>query len=603
MKFKFTIGRRIGLGFAILILLTLVAFILTFITLRESKRTTDQVINVYTPSVNDLQELNILIVRSQKLVKNWVSTQSEDEDKKKLKSLIREEYPELKNEIETLSNTKVDDKYIWTEEERTEIKTIFSLIDKTFSSIQTEVIDQLSDFASYEDPTIFLLAKEQVEGGEIDTKSRLVIDNLSKLTGKLQQEAKEVTQRMLRSFDLLRRVVVGLGFVLVIGGVLIALFTVRTIVSPIQQLKNMLLAMGKGIIPTERIKDRNDEIGQMSVALNELIEGFKSTTDFAHEVGSGNFASYYKPLSEEDTLGHALLKMREDLRENERVLEAKVIERTEEVVRQKEEIETQSQKLEVLYKHVTDSIKYAKRIQDAILPPDSLVKSILPDSFVLFKPKDIVSGDFYWIHQKEGKAMFAAVDCTGHGVPGAFMSIVGHNILKQVVNNTAATQPALILDELNKGVSETLHHAHVEESAAKDGMDLSFCTIDPGSKELQYAGAYNPLYLIRNGELHQVKADKFPIGFFVGEEKKSFTNHKIQLQKDDCIYIFSDGYADQFGGPNGKKFMANHFRDLLLKVHKYPAEEQKSILDKTIEDWKGSQEQVDDILVIGVKIS
>ena len=349
------------------------------------------------------------------------------------------------------------------------------------------------------------------------------------------------------------------------------------------------------------IKDRNDEIGEMSVALNDLVDGLGRTTQFAKQVGSGNFDSHYRALSKDDTLGAALLKMREDLRENERVLEAKVIERTEQVVRQKEEIETQNQELEVLYKHVTDSIKYAKRIQEAILPPDSFVKHVLPNSFVLYKPKDIVSGDFYWVDEKNGKTMFTAVDCTGHGVPGAFMSIVGYNLLKHVVNSNNSTTPAEILDRLNEGVSETLHHGH-EDSQAKDGMDLSFCTIDFKTLELQYAGAYNPLYLIRDGQLIQTKADKFPIGLFLGEEKKKFTNHIVQLQKGDSVYIFSDGYADQFGGPNGKKFMANHFRDLLMQVHNEPIDKQKEVLNKTIEEWRGPLDQVDDILVIGLKI-
>ncbi|MFL5754011.1 MAG: PP2C family protein-serine/threonine phosphatase, partial [Bacteroidia bacterium] len=260
----------------------------------------------------------------------------------------------------------------------------------------------------------------------------------------------------------------------------------------------------------------------------------------------------------------------------------------------------QNEELEILYKHVTDSIKYAKRIQEAILPPDSLVKRILPNSFVLYKPKDIVSGDFYWVEKKNGKTMFAAIDCTGHGVPGAFMSIVGYNILKQAVNNNNFTTPSLILDALNEGVSETLHHGN-EESQAKDGMDLSFCTIDYERSEIQYAGAFNPLYIIRNGEIIQTKADKFPIGFFLGKEKQKFTNHTIPLQKGDCIYICTDGYADQFGGPNGKKFMANHFRDLLINVHRYPIDQQKEILDKTIEEWRGPLDQVDDILVIGLQ--
>ena len=182
------------------------------------------------------------------------------------------------------------------------------------------------------------------------------------------------------------------------------------------------------------------------------------------------------------------------------------------------------------------------------------------------------------------------------------MSIVGYNILKQAVANNQYSTPASILDALNDGVSETLHHGH-DAAQAKDGMDLSFCSIDYKKMELQYAGAYNPLYLIRNGELIQTKADKFPIGLFLGEEKKKFTNHTIPLQKGDCIYIFSDGYADQFGGPNGKKFMASHFRDLLLDVHKHPIHKQRDILNKTIEEWRGPLDQVDDILIIGVQIN
>lgn len=604
MKFRFTIGRKIGTGFAVLILLTIVAFVLTYITSIESKDKTDRVTKVYTPSVGALQQLNTLLNRSEKLINKWVFIQSgpQDPGKAELLELIKTEYPLLKDSIIKLSNTRVNDSITWNNTDREEINTILSLTDNLYQAYHTEIISTLNSFSSYEDPTILFLARNQIEGGEIDNATKLLIVKLDQLIQKQSTNANRVSDDMVRSFRNLIGYILVVGVVLVIGGILIAIFTVRTIVGPIQQLKKMLLQMGRGVLPTERIKDMNDEIGEMSVALNGLIEGLRSTTEFANEVGSGNFTSYYKPLSEEDTLGHALLKMREDLRENERILEAKVIERTEEVVRQKEEIESQNQKLEVLYKHVTDSIKYAKRIQEAILPPDALVRRLLPTSFVLYKPKDIVSGDFYWMQEQSGKIMFAAVDCTGHGVPGAFMSIVGYNLLRHVVTNTGKTTPSEILDELNIGVSEILHHGHHEEATAKDGMDLSFCSVDFEKMELQYAGAFNPLYLIREGELIQVKADKFPIGFFVGEEKKKFTNHTIKLQKGDCLYIFSDGYADQFGGPNGKKFMASHFRELLMNVHRHPIHEQKDILDRTIEEWRGPLDQVDDILVMGLKI-
>ncbi|MDQ3048518.1 MAG: SpoIIE family protein phosphatase [Bacteroidota bacterium] len=572
----------------------IVASLLTNVTLNDSRRKTDQVTEIYNPSVSTLKELDNLLNRSKLLITKWYYVQTGDDaaDKKALRTLLREEYPALKSKIRKYSIN-------WNKDEQDSIDAILALIEQMFKSYQEDVMSKLNSFDTYNDSNIKFEALLPFE--ELDVTFNVINQNLSTLIDKQNSNASDNSNEMLDSFNFLQKIVFWLGVILVFGGILIAVFTVRTIVRPIHQLKRILLMMGKGVLPVDRIKDRNDEIGEMSIALNDLVDGMARTTQFAKQVGSGNFDSHYRPLSKDDTLGAALLKMREDLRENERVLEAKVIERTEEVVRQKEEIETKNQELEVLYKHVTDSIKYAKRIQEAILPPDSLVKRVLPNSFVLYKPKDIVSGDFYWIDEKYGKTMFAAVDCTGHGVPGAFMSIVGYNILKHVVNNNNFTNPALILDSLNEGVSETLHHGH-EASAAKDGMDLSFCTIDFNTLELQYAGAYNPLYLIRNGELMQTKADKFPIGLFLGEEKKKFTNHSIQLQKGDCVYIFSDGYADQFGGPNGKKFMANHFRELLLEVHKHPIDKQKEVLNRTIEEWRGPLDQVDDILVIGVKI-
>lgn len=594
MKLRFTIGRKIGLGFGVIIFLVIVAFWLTNVTLNDSRKKTDQVTEIYNPSVASLKELNYLLIRSKFLITKWFYVQTGDDaiDKKALRVLIKDEYPALKAKIKKYSVN-------WNKDEQESIDGILSLIEQMFKSYEDDVMLTLNSFETYNDAAIKFTALIPFE--DLDSKFKVINENLSILIDKQNANAQTNTGEMLESFGSLQQIVIWLFFILPFGAIVIAIFTVRTIVRPIHQLRKVLVMMGRGVLPTERIKDRNDEIGEMSLALNDLVDGMGRTTEFAKQVGSGNFDSHYRALSKDDTLGAALLKMREDLRENERVLEAKVIERTEQVVRQKEEIETQNQELEVLYKHVTDSIKYAKRIQEAILPPDSLVKRVVPNSFVLYKPKDIVSGDFYWVDEKNGKSMYAAVDCTGHGVPGAFMSIVGYNLLKHVVNSNDSTQPAEILDRLNEGVSETLHHGH-EEAQAKDGMDISFCTIDFKTLELQYAGAYNPLYLIRDGKLIQTKADKFPIGLFLGEEKKKFKNNTIQLQKGDSVFIFSDGYADQFGGPNGKKFMANHFRDLLMEVHNEPIEKQKEILNKTIEEWRGPLDQVDDILVIGLKI-
>jgi phosphoserine phosphatase RsbU/P len=283
-------------------------------------------------------------------------------------------------------------------------------------------------------------------------------------------------------------------------------------------------------------------------------------------------------------------------------LEQKVRERTAEVVKQKEEIERQRDEIAEHQKSITDSIKYAKRIQTAILPPDDYISKNLPDSFILYQPKDIVSGDFYWMNTHKDDVFIAAVDCTGHGVPGAFMSIVGNNQLNHAVNVQGAQNPAQILNELNLGVTNTLRQKKVKYSV-KDGMDIALCAINTKDKKIQFAGAYNPLYLIRDGEFQKIKGDKFPIGAFLGEDLQKFTNHEFELKKGDIFYIFSDGYADQFGGPDGRKFMYKPFRELLMKIHKEPMERQKEILYETLTQWRGDEVQVDDIIVIGIRIN
>jgi len=604
MQFRFSIGRKIGLGFAVLILLTLIGFGATLLTLKKSSSINKEINQMYTPSVGVLRELSLMVVRSKMLIENWLHTQKDSEDKGKLKKLLQGEYPQLKDKILSLAYNKSKEKDLpeWSDTAKAEIMTILSLTDKLWDA-HREVMSQLNSFDSYQDAMIQMTNQNEVEDvdGSINVETRLILAKLDGLITRQQTSVNDKSEDMRSSFQTLQSVVITLGIALPLGGILIALFTVQTIVRPIREIRKIILDMGVGIMPRQRIKNRNDEIGEMSVALNGLIDGLKSTIEFADEVGAGNFDSYYKPLSTEDALGHALLKMRTDLAENERILEAKVIERTEEVVRQKEEIERQSGKLEILYKHVTDSIRYAKRLQDAILPPNAFVKKLLPESFILFKPKDIVSGDFYWLNQKGDRVLVSAVDCTGHGVPGAFMSLVGNNMLNQVVKDNEVVDAGDVLNKLNILAAATISQKS-EDGAIRDGMDLTLCIIDKEKMTLDYAGANNPLYFFRNGEFNEVKADKFPIGYY-SEEAKSFSNNRLKIQKGDTYYIFSDGFADQFGGPKGKKFMVNQFRTLLTRIHKLPMIEQKSILNQTIETWRGGLEQVDDILVIGFRFN
>ena len=268
---------------------------------------------------------------------------------------------------------------------------------------------------------------------------------------------------------------------------------------------------------------------------------------------------------------------------------------------EKERIDKLRTQIEYRHKEIIDSVHYAKKIQQAILPSQEFVSSFLPDSFIFFRPKNIVSGDFFWVHRiDQNNVLFAAVDCTGHGVPGAFMSIMGYHLLEQVVMQHKVHEPALILNELTKSVVRSLKQTNELESV-KDGMDIALCKIDYQNYLLEYSGAHNSLYLIRNGILTETKADRKSVGISVGKSVE-FSNHQIQLEKGDCLYIFSDGYVDQKGGPENVKFFYQPFKELLIQIHKESMMSQKQKLEKVILDWKGDNGQIDDMLVIGLRI-
>jgi len=248
--------------------------------------------------------------------------------------------------------------------------------------------------------------------------------------------------------------------------------------------------------------------------------------------------------------------------------------------------------------NILDSIRYAKRIQDAALPQLEHIKTYIPNIFIFYKPKDIVSGDFYWFEHFIGRSFIAAADCTGHGIPGAFLSMIGHTLLNKF-NDAPNISPAEILNEMRK---EIIYGLQQENSNTKDGMEMQICVIDHDAKTLQYAGAQNPLYYIRNNELIEIKADKMPIGISLVSNDKPFTNHLINIQPNDCFYLFSDGYADQFGGPNDKKFTYKRLKELFLSIHQLNFDEQYQKVSQTFEEWKGKNEQTDDVLVIGFKV-
>lgn len=288
------------------------------------------------------------------------------------------------------------------------------------------------------------------------------------------------------------------------------------------------------------------------------------------------------------------IKLRErKLMHEKRVLAEKVRSRTREVVEKSEELEKKNN-------DILDSINYARRIQEAILIPQSEIESYGLDSFIFFQPKDIVSGDFYWFNKSGDKVMFAAVDCTGHGVPGAFMSVVGYSLLDKIAGELEEPHPEIILNELSLGVEKFLRQKE-NETIPKDGMDMALVVYDKVKRVLEFSGAFNPLYLIRAGVVVEYKADRFPVGSYQQDEQKEFTRHTIDIQAGDTIYVFSDGFVDQFGGPDYKKFKSRQFKLVLSEIAHLPVSAQSDFLERTLSDWKGTCEQLDDILVIGVQ--
>ena len=331
-----------------------------------------------------------------------------------------------------------------------------------------------------------------------------------------------------------------------------------------------------------------------------VLTGFTDVEAIIQAINKGRVYRYItKPWSKDDlkiTIDHALetyelkeqnRKLFTDLEEANLTLEKKVIERTKKIESQRREI--------------TDSIQYASRIQSALLPEKEELDKHLPSYFILNKPRNIVSGDYYWLAHKDNKVVVAIADCTGHGVPGAFMSILGLAFLNEVLNQTESISANSILNQLRSHVIKSLHQTGKTDEA-RDGMEMALCVVDFNKKRLQYSGAFRPLYLIRDKELVEFKGDSMPIGIY-SEDDKSFNNKELILNENDIIYMFTDGYIDQLGGPDRKTFKSKQFKQLLIDIHQKPLNEQKAVLEKEYQAWRRDIEQIDDIMVMGIRFT
>lgn len=592
MKWRFTISRKLGLGFGLFIVVVGIVFVITNNTLDESRKINDRINKTYAPSLAALENLDKQMTKCIGLITQWAYIQrsSEWSERQELIRLTEKTIPQTMLTVRYHSEG-------WTTQNLEELQQT-ELAVKNLINACREIRTLLPDHRSYTPENTMAADFYFLEGNVVFDNERLFKEHVNFLIGQIQNSMKSEIDQMNKAFAKLRFVLVNIAIVVLIGGVLIAFFTSRSIVRPLLSLKTKLVNLGQGVYSVHQVRAGNDEIGDMSDAVTKLISNFETTKEFSTQVGAGNFNVPFTPLSEYDELGKALLRMREDLASYRNEMEKKVAEQTLEIRIQKEQVEEQREQVTALYTDLQASIRYAQRLQESVLPSDDYIHQLFADSFVFFRPKATVSGDFYWFRQQGGKKIFAAADCTGHGVPGAFMSLVGHNVLNQVTK--VFTKPSQILNNLNRMASEVIRNRS-EGDVIRDGMDVALCTIDPETMTLEYSGAHNPIYLVRDGEMIKLAGDSYSIGSFSHGEHE-YTNETVSLKKGDCIYLFSDGYSDQFGGPNGKKFMRRQFRTTILNMHQHPMAEQKWRLAETLDRWQGELEQVDDILVIGIRI-
>lgn len=353
----------------------------------------------------------------------------------------------------------------------------------------------------------------------------------------------------------------------------------------------------KDITPyKEKEKQYESEMDQLSKKVNDL----EKDMEFFIKQGDLVVKQRAKVQSERDLLATEKSEMLVQKKRLEQDLDF-IMKQGDKIAEQAAKIKKQRDLVESQKKKITNSILYAKKIQTAVLPPNQFINHLLSDYFIFYKPRDIVSGDFYWIKQINDRILIAAADCTGHGVPGALMSMLGITFLNEIINKNPNLHAHEILNELRIHIISSLRQTG-KTGETRDGMDIALCIINNSTQKLEYAGANNPLYHIRGEELTAIKADRMPIGYH-RRANVSFQNHVIELEENDSVYLFSDGFIDQFGGEDGRKFLSKNFKKLILENIHHPMVDQKNILENKFESWKGERKQLDDILVMGFKLS
>ena len=575
---------KVNLGLSILIVLVAGYAVFSVWVIQKNNRDVNHLVQDVSPFLESLEEFNLLISESRMYTTNWVYLQVEESDKAALKNIHQKRFGDLKDRL-TKQVRRIE-----MPEWESKIGSLLKDAEKLIS-IQQRIMIKLASFDDYENAERKLQAENIIED-EVIPFTMSIQEGLGDFLAMVKSYALGMKNGVIRFSNTLANVVVGISFVLLLFMVLGASYISRAIKKPLLKMKSIFSGMAQGELPEEMLSVSNDVVGEMSHSVNKMIGGFEQTAQFAAEIGKGNFSVWFDKLGPRDMLGDALISMRDSLKKYSETMETLVAERTKEVIEK-------NNKLELAYIQIRDSINYAKKIQEAVLPSQSLIKEAFPDSIIFYKPKDIVSGDFYWYAKVGGVYIIAAVDCTGHGVPGALMTVVGSSLLNQIVNIEKITSPARVLSLLDEKVRQTLKQ-HGDNST-QDGMDLALFCYDPAKNEITYSGAKRSLFLFRDKAFTEVKGNKYPIGSTQYGDEKYFTEEIVKVAKGDTVYIFSDGYKDQFGGIYGKKYMLRKFKELLLEIHSMKMEDQLLTLEKENETWTGLSEQTDDILVIGVR--
>lgn len=576
---------KVTKAFVVIILIVLVNVIVNSIIIEKNKKNVAKLTEVINPYLQTLEEFNLIVTESKMYATNWVYLQNSVDDKRNFHYLMNTHYPSLKNRL---------DKFLARLNKQSDRDSL-SAVCKSFDELITlerEVMRTLVFFDDYENPTKKFKCEDIIES-EVLPRTGSIMARLNRIIEHNRKEALALKTETEVSMQRMMTIILATSIALFLFIFFAVSFISGAIRKPVMKVNEVIRKLAKGELHDEKIiTGGQNVVSEMALSVNALSESFSKTSNFANEIGKGNLTVNYEKLGQNDMLGNALINMRDSLHAYSEEMEQKVFERTQEVLEK-------SSKLELAYREIRDSITYAKRIQESILPSNELILKVFTNSFVFYRPKDIVCGDFYWFAQKGDEVLLAAVDCTGHGVPGALMTVIGNSLLNQIISTSTSTDPAVLLGMLDKKLLETFQqHGNF---STNDGMDAAVFRYKINKREITFAGAKRPLYMFKNGELIEVKGNKSPIGSFGHDYDKMFTSHKINVNPNDTVYLFSDGVQDQFGGSDGKKFMIKRFRDLLESIQPLPMAEQAKQIAAEIDKWQGDFEQTDDMLLIGVR--